>query len=230
MRLTKKQTKADLPSEVSNKYALAYDEWEGRIGSAKTQAKNWRLACLVSVFIILLLLVCIIMLISSQERYVYVAEVQPGNHVVNVQQMGAQVEASRAQQTVIISNFIQDIMSIPLDPVVLRKQWVDAYQLSTGQAVNQLDQFMQKTNPFQQVGKVTQSVYIESVTQVGNYSFDVTWSAKTIDRTGKTVSIKLYGGVFTLVKAQKAETLQQLFINPTNLKLGYFSFNEKGAS
>ncbi|MCF6808157.1 type IV secretion system protein [Thiotrichales bacterium 19S9-12] len=221
---SKKDTKAE------KQYVNAYQEWNERIGSAHIQAKNWRLACLISILVILLLLVSIIMVISSQERYVYVAEVKPGEHVSNVKRVGVTVEPSKGQQIALIGNFIENIMSIPLDPVVLKKNWVDAFQMVEGQATRQLNHLMQKEKPFTKIGKVVQSTTVESVTQVSDNSFDVTWATKTIDRTGKTLAVRLYSGVFTLFKFSAPETLAQLFVNPTNMRIGYFSFNEKGSS
>lgn len=215
---------------MHKQYEKAYLEWEGRIGSAKIQARNWRLAALVSILVIILLLISIIMVISSQERYVYVAEVKPGEHVSNIQRVETKITPNKAQQITLIGRFLENVFNIPLDPVVLRKNWIAAFEVVGGQAVGQLNKLMQQEKPFMQVGKIVQSATIESVTQVSDHSFDVTWATKTIDRTGKTISIKLYSGVFTLFKGKSPESLTQLFINPTSMQIGYFSFNEKGSS
>ncbi|MCF6766009.1 hypothetical protein L3V82_09505 [Thiotrichales bacterium 19S3-7] len=229
MDLKKNKSETD-DLNPDQKYANAYLEWEERIGSARIQAKNWRLACLVSMFVVVLLLICIIMAISSQERYVYVAEVKPGEYVANVKRVTETVTPTTAQQKALIGNFIHKIMSIPLDPVVLRRNWIDAYQLVEGQAIGQLNRLKQKQRPFQNIGKVVQVATIESITQVSDFSYDVTWATKTIDRTGRTLAITLYSGVFTLFKGAKPESLSQLIINPTYMRIGYFSFNEKGSS
>ena len=229
MDLKKNQSETD-DLKPEQQYATAYFEWEERIGSARIQAKNWRFACLISIVIILLLLICIIMVISSQERYVYVAEVKPGEYVANVKRVSQTVTPTTAQQKALIGSFIHKVMAVPLDPVILRKNWIDAYQLVDGQAVGQLNLLKQKERPFRKIGKLIQVVTIESVTQVSDFSYDVTWATKTIDRSGKTLAITLYSGVFTLFKGSQAESLSQLFINPTDMRIGYFSFNEKGSS
>ena len=43
-----------------SRYLHAKAEWDKRLGQADTQVKNWRLACIASLIIVLLLLVGII--------------------------------------------------------------------------------------------------------------------------------------------------------------------------
>ena len=216
--------------DQSQKYQKAYDEWEARIGSAKAQLRNWRLACLLSIAIVLLLIVCILMQMSMQERYVYVAEIEPQESIINVIPVTKAYDPTVAQKEAFISDFIRNIMNVPLDPVVLNHQWSIAQQSVQGQAQLQLKSFAMAERPNEKIGQVTQSIKIININELGNNSFDITWQQTTINMEGKTQSVLLYGGIFTLSKNIPPKTFQQMLINPLGLRIGYFSFNQKGSS
>ncbi|MDC0535776.1 type IV secretion system protein [Francisellaceae bacterium] len=212
------------------KYQDAYDEWEQRIGSAKAQVKNWRLACLLSIGVVLLLIIIIFMQMSMQERYVYVAEIEPQDNIVNVRPVNQSYVPTVAQKESFIGDFIRNIMSTPLDPVVLNYQWRMAQLSVQGQGQLQLKEYAMNTQPNKQVGQVTQAVKIVNINTLGNNSFDVTWQQTTLNMEGKTQSVLLYGGIFTLSKNKPPKTFQEMLINPLGLRIGYFSFNQKGSS
>ncbi|MFT6834241.1 MAG: type IV secretory pathway TrbF-like protein [Francisellaceae bacterium] len=216
--------------DVNQKYQDAYDEWESRIGSAKTQVRNWRLACLLSIIVVLLLIICILMQMSMKERYVYVAEIKPQNSIINVRPVTESYVPTVAQKEAFVAEFIKNIMEIPLDPVVLNRQWTIAQQSVQGQSQLQLKQFARSSQPNSQVGQVTQSIKIVNMSNLGSNSFEVTWQQTTVNMEGKTQSILLFGGVFTLTQSIPPNTFQQMLINPLGLRLGYFSFNQKGSS
>ncbi|MFZ9035028.1 MAG: VirB8/TrbF family protein [Francisellaceae bacterium] len=217
-------------SQGQDKYQKAYEEWEMRIGSAKRQSRNWMLAAIVSLIICLLLIIAIIMEANRQKMYVYVAEVAPDQQVINVQPASVSYTPSVAQKEAFIGDFIKNINDIPLDPVVLNRDWQKALLSVSGQAENQLKLFYQALNPLKLVGDKTVSTMITNANELGDNSFDMTWKVITYNRDGKIESTKLYNGVFTLTKRQEPTTFNQMLLNPLGMKIGFFSFSEKGSS
>lgn len=216
--------------EKLTKYQQAYTEWDKRIGSAKAQVRNWRLACLLSVAVSILLIICILMQLNTQQRYVYVAEVKPQESVVNIRPVTKAYVPTVAQKEAFIGDFIRNIMSIPLDPVVLRDNWLKSFQFVTSKAKIQLNSFAQEYEAFSNIGTLTKSVSIVNINAVGDNSYDFTWSVRTVNKDGKTTDITLYSGIFTLAEDVPPKTLQEMLVNPLGLKIGYFSFNKKGSS
>jgi type IV secretion system protein VirB5 len=211
-------------------YQRAYEEWAKRIGSAKLQARNWRLACLLSLVVMVILLICILAQISTQKRYVYVAELKPQDNVVNVRPMSVKYQPEQAQYEAFIARFLNKVMAIPLDPVVLRNNWKEAYQFVTGKAQKRLTKLAKKMQPFDKVGKLTRTVKVVNINAASDNSFEVTWYVKTINKQGKTKNSNLYSGIFTFVKNKQPEKMEKLLINPLGLQIGYFSVKQKGSS
>lgn len=208
-------------------YHQAYDEWSARIGSAKTQARNWRFACLLCLLVLVLLLVAFTMLLSSQKSYVYVAEVKPQESVVNVRAMDQAYSPSQAQEEYFINQFIHNIMTLPLDPVVVRENWLNAYGAVQGKAKYQLNTYARAHNPFSVVGKQTSTVEIQKFNPISNNSYEFNWLVTIYNNNGKVVSKTLYNGIFTVVGGVKPTTQKQLLNNPLGLRIEYFSFSSE---
>ena len=217
-------------SDNQNKYKLAYEEWENRIGSASIQLKNWRLACIVSLLFSVLLAIIIIIQLSNDNRFVYIAQVATGDRVTNVKEVTSRYSPTEAQKGAFLAQFVKNIMTIPLDPVVLRTNWKKAYEFVGYKAFQQLNSFALKYNAFSNISNFTTSVHVDKISPMGNNSYDLTWVVTKINKSGKTVNVTIYNGIFTFIKSKNPKTLQDMIINPTGLQIGYFSFNKKGSS
>ena len=218
-----------MPSEISP-YQRAYQEWENRIGSARKQARNWMLAGIASIIMCILLLISIIVVVNRQKMYVYVAEIKPEESVVNVQTAVKSYTPTIAQKIAFVSDFIKNITQIPLDPVVLNKQWQNALLAVSGRAETQLKQVYNKLTPLKLIGQKTIVTVITDSNEVSLNSFEMTFQITIYNRDGGVESVKLYSGVFTFAPSVAPNTLSQMVINPLGLKIGFFSFSEKGSS
>lgn len=218
-----------MSSEISP-YQRAYQEWENRIGSARKQARNWMLAGIASIIMCILLLISIIVVVNRQKMYVYVAEIKPEESVVNVQTAVKSYIPTIAQKIAFVSDFIKNITQIPLDPVVLNKQWQNALLAVSGRAETQLKQVYNKLTPLKLVGQKTIVTVITDSNEVSPNSFEMTFQITIYNRDGGVESVKLYSGVFTFAPSVAPDTLSQMVINPLGLKIGFFSFSEKGSS
>lgn len=214
-------------------YRKAYMDWSMRIGTSKLQAKNWRLACMLSLFLLVLLVIAMIAVLSLQKSYVYVAEVQPQDNIVNVRSLDQPYIPSQAQEEYFVAQFIKNMMQLPLDPVVLRNNWLNAYSVVQGNAQAQLNQYVQSQSPspFALVGKQTRTVVITQFNAVSDSSYEFNWRVTTYDNNGKLNSQSLYNGIFTVVQGVAPSNEQELLNNPLGLRIEYFSIsNEEGQS
>lgn len=219
--------KSKQTEQKPDEYRQAYDEWSKRIGSAKTQARNWRFACLLCFIVMILLLVALIMLLDTQKSYVYVAEVKPQESIVNVRSMDESYTPTQAQEEYFVSQFIQRIMALPLDPVVLRNRWLAAYGSVEGRAKGQLNLYARSNDPFKLVGKQTTTVSIQKYNPISNNSYAFDWVVTTYDDNGKITGKVSYNGIFTLVSGRKPTNQKQLLENPFGLRIEYFSISSE---
>jgi len=210
----------------STAYQQAYDAWNQRVGAARWQMRNWRLACLLSIVLGISLMIALVVLIERQHTFVYVAEVKPAENIVNVVPLDKAYTPTDAQIVFFISGFIHQIMSLPLDPVVARNNWLDAYAIVQGPAVHQLTDYAKKNNPLAKLGTDTKSVVIDNYNRVSHNSYEVHWHQTTYNSSGHIQQQLVYSGIFTIQEGAEPQQLQAMLKNPLGLKIVYFTLRE----
>lgn len=214
----------------NERYERAAQEWNERIGTAKSQAHNWRLACLISLLVSILLLLALIVTLQRDKTYVYVAEVKPGQHIANLQTLPQTVTVTDAQRLFFLARFVKQIMTVPLDPVVLRENWLSAYDQVSGLAITQLTTFAREEKPFAKVGQFTQTVHIQNFHPIGQHTYEMTWTVNQYNMQGQLSQAKVYNGSFTLSQDAQALSggLNSLIHNPFGLKVVYLNILSEG--
>lgn len=213
----------------STPYTRAQEEWASRIGSAKTQLINWQIIGLGSIITTIILLVALLIIMNKHQEYVYIAQVQPNENVVNTVSLNKQLSPTMAQKAYFVGEFINNIMNIPLDPVVARNNWVNAYSQVNGQAISQLTSFAQSINPLANLGNQTSSVQINNFNAISDNSLQFSWIQITYNSQGQVIKQVMYNGLFTLQQSDPPKDVQGVLTNPFGLKIVYFSMNSEGS-
>jgi type IV secretion system protein TrbF len=74
-----------------------------------------------------------------------------------------------------LARFIAEVRSIPADAVVLRQDWLDAYNYVTDKGALTLNDYARTNDPFSRLGKMQVSVEVSSVIRASDDSFRVEW-------------------------------------------------------
>ncbi len=220
-----------MTKQIENKnltpYEKAYLEWSARLGQTRTQLRNWQIAGLLSILMAVLLLISLFIVIESEKTYVYVAQVGPDEAVVNKVSLPQSLSPTQAQESYFVGQFINNIMSLPLDPVIARQNWFNAYDMVGGEASSQLTNLAQNSNPFSNLGTQTTAVNVSSISAVSDQSIQATWTTTTYNDQGAVQQQATYNGVFTLAKGPTPLTTAALLKNPFGLKITYFTINNE---
>ncbi len=179
-------------------YQAAQQLWDERIGSSRVQAKNWRLMAFGSLTLAFVTAGGLILYSARSTITPYVVEVDRTGQVLGV---GPAVEAYHPQTAEIayfLSRFIEDVRSVPLDPVVLRQNWLEAYDYVTPRGAAMLNAYARANNPFAHVGQRTVTVQVRSIVRVSGSSFQAQWTEQTF-ANGALVSTERWTGILTIV-------------------------------
>ena len=179
-------------------YQAAQQLWDERIGSSRVQAKNWRLMAFGSLTLAFVMAGGLILYSARSTITPYVVEVDRTGQVLGV---GPAVQAYHPQNAEIayfLSRFIEDVRSVPLDPIVLRQNWLEAYDYVTPRGAAMLNAYARANNPFAQVGQRTVTVQVRSIVRVSGSSFQAQWTEQTF-ANGALVSTERWTGILTIV-------------------------------
>jgi type IV secretory pathway TrbF-like protein len=208
-------------SEATTPYQRAGQLWDDRIGSARVQARNWRLVSFGSLSLAILLTGGLIWQ-SMQSRVVpYVVQVDKFGAVQAIGPAIQNYTPTDAEIAWYLARFVTDVRSLSLDPVIVRHNWLEAYDYATDHGAVFLNQYAQTDDPFKAVGQRTVSVQVTSVVRVSDNSFQVKWIEQTFehDTLAKTERWTAIVAIVTKEPAT-AETLRKnplgLYINGLN--------------
>lgn len=205
-------------------YQKAGQVWDERIGSARVQARNWRIIALG------LLTLCFassgaLFWRSLQSTVTpYVVEVDETGAVRALGPAAASWQPSDAQIAHHLANFIDQVRSLSVDPVVVRQNWLKAYDYATDKAALTLSEYARENDPFADIGRRSRSVEVISVIRVSETSFQARWIEKTFEH-GALTGAKRYTGLFTLIHQPPRDTAR-LRANPLGIYVHSLNWGE----
>jgi type IV secretion system protein VirB5 len=162
-------------------YQKAAQLWDDRIGSSRVQARNWRLMAFGSLVLSSALAGGLIWQ-SLQSRVVpYVVRVDRLGNAQAVAPATAGYQPDDTEIAYFLAKFVTDVRSLSIDPVVVRNDWLEAYDLATDHGAVFLNEYARVNDPFKAVGARTVSVQVSSVVRVSDNSFQVKWLEQTYD-------------------------------------------------
>ena len=196
-------------------YQQAAQLWDERIGSSRVQARNWRLMSFGS----LMLSACLgagVVWQSLESRVTpYVVEVDKLGEVRAVSPAIESYQPNDAQIAWHLARFIGNVRSVSIDPVLVRQNWLEAYDFATDRAALFLNDYARTNDPFTGVGTRSVSVQVTSVVRASDSSFQVKWTEDSYER-GSPAGTTRWTAILTLI-IQQPRTTDVLRKNPLGL-------------
>ena len=156
-------------------YQKAAQVWDERIGSARVQARNWRLIAFGNLLLAAGLAGGMIWQAARGTVTPWVVEVDKLGQAQAISAAVADYRPTDPQIAWHLARFIEEVRSIPADPVVLRQDWLDAYNYVTDKGALALNDYARTNDPFSKIGKMQVSVEVASVIRASDNSFRVAW-------------------------------------------------------
>ena len=209
--------------EADTPYRAAQELWDRRMGSAVHAARTWRLAAFSLMSLCALSGAAIIMLLLRPAAVPFVIEAAPNGEAHLVGPATQNYQPDDAQVSYQLARFIEMIRGVPADPVIVRQNWLRAYDWTTQAGAQALNAMGKEKDPLREVGKVTISVEVLSVVRASANSFQVRWRESSY-AGGALISTDRYTGVITIMiePSDKPEVLQK---NPLGLYVHAFSWS-----
>jgi type IV secretory pathway TrbF-like protein len=161
--------------EPETPFQKAEQVWDERIGSARVQARNWRLLAFGNLVLAGGLAVGIVWQAMRGTVTPWVVEIDRLGRTQAVSPATADYRPTDPQIAWHLARFIENVRSIPADPVIVRQDWLSAYDFVTDKGAVALNDYARVNDPFAKIGKVQVSVEISSVIRASNDSFRVAW-------------------------------------------------------
>ncbi|CAM5761157.1 hypothetical protein LMIY3S_00045 [Labrys miyagiensis] len=184
--------------EPETPYQKAAQVWDERIGSARVQARNWRLMAFGSLLVSAGLAGGLVWQSARGTVTPWVVQVDRLGQAQAVAPATTDYEPTDPQIAWYLARFIEDVRGLPVDPVILRQQWLRAYDFTTDRGAGALNDYARTNDPFADIGKVQVSVEVSSVIRASPDSFRVAWIQRRYEN-GSLSATERWTAILTVV-------------------------------
>ncbi len=207
--------------EPETPYQKAAQVWDERIGSARVQAKNWRLMAFGSLLLSAGLATGLVWQSARGTIVPWVVQVDHLGEAQAVAPAEADYRPTDPQVAWHLARFIEQVRAIPADPIIVRQNWLRAYDFTSDRGALALNDFARANDPFTKVGKVQLAVEVSSVIRASPDSFRVAWIERRYEN-GQIAGTERWTAILTIAIQQPrdAERLRKnplgVFVNAIN--------------
>jgi len=217
------------PSEQvpATRYTRARAQWDDRLGTLVTNAKHWRLGFFGALFACLSLTGGLIYAMTRSLVEPVVITVDKTTGVTNV--VGkASTQAYTPQQAEIayfLGHIVRLLRAVPLDPVVVRAQWNEAYRFMRQSAAMKLNDWARQPDaPLSKVGQQTVTLQLQSVLPIGPDAYELRWVQSAYQREGALIQTATWTATFTL-EFERPQTEEDIAVNPLGIYVRDFEWH-----
>ncbi|WP_316189635.1 conjugal transfer protein TrbF [Bradyrhizobium sp. SZCCHNS1054] len=201
--------------EPETPYQRAAQVWDDRIGSARVQAKNWRLMAFGSLALSAGLSAALVWQSLSGSVVPWVVQVDKLGAAQAIAPASADYRPTDPQIAFHLARFIEEVRSIPADAIIVRQNWLRAYDFTTQAGALALNDYARANDPFTKVGKTQIAVDVSSVIRASPDSFRVAWVQRTY-QDGSLASTERWTAILTVV-VQVPRDAEKLRANPLGI-------------
>ena len=206
-------------------YQRAAQVWDERIGSARVQAKNWRLMAFGSLVLAGGFASALVWQSTRGSVVPWVVQVDKLGEAQAVAPAVADYRPTDPQIAWHLARFIEEVRSIPDDPVIVRQNWLRAYDYTTDRGAISLNDYARLNDPFAKVGKIQIAVEVSSVIRASPDSFRVAWIERHYDN-GSLASTERWTAILTIV-IQQPRDADRLKVNPLGIYVNAINWSKE---
>ena len=119
----------------------------------------------------------------------------------------------------------EQVRSIPADTIIVRQNWLRAYEWTTDRGAAALNDYARANDPFAKVGKQQVAVEVSSVIRASADSFRVAWTERRYE-DGKLSATERWTAILTIV-VQPPRDAERLKANPLGIYINAISWSRE---
>jgi len=206
-------------------YQRAAQVWDDRIGSARVQARNWRFMAFGSLALSAGLSAALVWQSMSGSIVPWVVQVDKLGQAQAVAAAVADYRPTDPQIAFHLARFIEEVRSIPADAIIVRQNWLRAYDFTTQAGALALNEYARANDPFTKVGKQQIAIEVSSVIRASPNSFRVAWIERHY-QDGSLSSTERWTAILT-VTVQIPRDPEKLRANPLGIYVNAINWSKE---
>jgi len=211
--------------EPETPFQKAGQIWDERMGAARVQARNWRLMAFGSLLLSMCLSAGLILQSLRGSVTPWVVQIDKLGQAQAVSPATADYRPTDPQIAWHLARFIEDVRAVPADPIVLRTQWLRAYDFVTEKGAVALNDYARVNNPFGNLGKQQIAVEVSSVIRASPDSFRISWTQRRYDN-GNLAATERWTAILSIL-VQTPRDADRLRKNPLGVYVNALNWSKE---
>jgi type IV secretion system protein VirB5 len=209
--------RAQPSAPASTPYQRAGQVWDDRMGLALAHARNWRRIAFANLVLAAGLAAGWGHQANQAVVRPFVVEVSDWGQTQRITALDGRYEPTEAQTAHALAEWVRDVRSKSVDPVVIRQNWLQAYDLVTPRAAGFLNTYAQANDPFAEAGREATTVEVLNVVRRTARTYDLQWRETRFVNT-QPAGDSRWRALIT-VRHQPPRTEQELMKNPLGIRI-----------
>ena len=211
--------------EPETPYQRAAQVWDERIGGARVQARNWRLMAFGSLILSAGFASALVWQSARGTVVPWVVQVDNLGQAQTVAPANADYRPTDPQIAFHLGRFIEQVRAIPADAIIVRQNWLRAYEWTTDRGAAALNDYARANDPFAKVGRQQVAVEVTSVIRASPNSFRVAWTERHFEN-GQLSTTERWTAILTIV-IQPPRDAERLRANPLGIYVNAISWSRE---
>lgn len=191
--------------------------WDDRMGLSLAHARNWRRMAFANLAVAAFLGAGWWMQSRQAEVKPFVIEVSSWGQTQRITALDGRYVPTDAQIGHALAGWVRNVRAKSVDPVVIRQDWLAAYDLVTPKTAAFLNAWAQAHDPFAEVGREAINVEVLNVVRRSARTYDLQWR-ETRFVNGQQAAQARWRALIT-VKLQPPKTEAELMKNPLGIRI-----------
>ena len=211
--------------EPETPYQRAAQVWDDRIGSARVQARNWRYMAFGSLILAAGFAGALVWQSARGSIVPWVVQVDNLGQAQAVAPAAADYRPTDPQIAFHLGRFIEQVRSLPADAIVVRQNWLRAYEFTTDRGAAALNDYARSNDPFTRVGRQQVAVEVSSIIRASPDSFRVAWTERHYEN-GQLSTTERWTAILTIV-IQPPRNAERLRANPLGIYVNAINWSRE---
>ena len=211
--------------EPETPYQRAAQVWDERIGSARVQARNWRYMAFGSLILSIGFAGALVWQSARGTVVPWVVQVDNLGQAQAVAPAAADYRPTDPQIAFHLGRFIEQVRALPADAIVVRQNWLRAYEFTTDRGAAALNDYARSNDPFTRVGRQQVAVEVSSIIRASPDSFRVAWTERHYEN-GQLSTTERWTAILTIV-IQPPRNAERLRANPLGIYVNAINWSRE---
>lgn len=206
-------------------YQRAAQVWDDRIGAARVQARNWRLMAFGCLTLSCGFAAALVWQAAQGTVTPWVVEVDRLGEARTIAPANSVYQPTDPQIAFHLARFIEHVRGLPMDAIVLRQDWLRAYDFTTDRGAAALNDYARNNDPFAKLGKTQVAVEVSSVIRASPDSFRLSWIERRYDN-GQLAATERWSAILTIV-LEMPRDIDRLRKNPLGIYINAINWSKE---